>query len=95
MGFRCRNVKERVSLYADDILLYLGAVGSSIAPAMDIIKEYGDWSGLRINWDKSVLLLLYSLPDALLVEAAQLQVVSEFQYLGIKINACSQNFYGP
>lgn len=77
------------------ILLYLGDVGSSIKPAMAIIQAFGDWSGLRINWDKSVLLPLDPSPYTLLPTAAHLQVVSDFQYLGIKVNARPQNYIAP
>lgn len=38
-------LEERISLYSDDMLLYLGNVASSFAPVMSIIEEYGRWSG--------------------------------------------------
>lgn len=53
----------------------------------------GTWEiGLRINWDNSVLLPLDPLPDALPLDASQLQTVSEFQYLGVKVNARPQDY---
>lgn len=36
VGFKCGREEERISLYADDILLYLGDVRSSITPVMTI-----------------------------------------------------------
>lgn len=87
MGFRCREAEERISLYADDILLYLGDVESSLEPVMTLIRDFGDWSGLRINWDKSVLLPVDPLPGALSLDAVPLQIVSEFSYLGVRVNA--------
>lgn len=67
-------------------------MGSSLEPVMVLIKDFGDWSGLRIYWEKSVLLPLDPLTDALPIDAAQLQIVSEFQYLGVKVNACPQDY---
>lgn len=86
LGFKCGEVEEWVSLYADDILLYLGDVDSSLGPVMALIGEFGDWLGLQINWDKSELLPVDPLPDAFPPAAVPLQVVSEFQYLGVKVN---------
>lgn len=81
-------MEEKISLYANDLMLYLGSsIRSSIRPAMAIIKEFGGWSGLQINWDKSVLHPLDPLLDTLPAEAAQLQVVSKFHYLWIQISA--------
>lgn len=49
-SFRSGDLEERLSLYADDMLLYLGDSVVSIAPVMLIIREFGAWSGLLINW---------------------------------------------
>lgn len=92
IGFKCAREEERISLYADDLLLYLGDVQSSISPVMAIVREFGEWSGLRINWDKSVILPLDPLPERLSPEAAHLQVVSEFQYLGVMVLARPRDY---
>lgn len=87
MGFKCAAVEERISFYADDILLYLGDVRSSLGSVMTIITKFGNWLGPRINWDKSALLPIDLLPLPLPVEAVQFQVVLEFKYLGITVSA--------
>lgn len=91
-GFRIGSLEERVSLYADDMLLYLGDVSLSLAPAMAIIQQYGCWSGLLINWDKSVLMPLDPLPPGFPPESVPLQVVSEFKYLGVVINSRPKDY---
>lgn len=53
-GFR-REV-EKISLYVDDIPLFLGDANQSLTTAMDIIKRFGMFSGLSRNWEKSAFL---------------------------------------
>lgn len=45
VGFRVGALED-----ADDMLLYLGDVASSITPVMTIMQGFGRWSGLLINW---------------------------------------------
>lgn len=47
---------ETLSLYADDMLLYLSDSGSSLKTALETIQTFGKHSGLKINWDKSQIL---------------------------------------
>lgn len=49
-------MEEHISLYADDMLLYIGNAHTFVGPVMNIVEEFGKWSGLRINWDKSPML---------------------------------------
>lgn len=79
-------MEERISLYADDMLLYLGDVASSIVPVMEIIEESGVWSGLLI------LMALDLLPLSQLPASVPLQVVSEFIYLGIIVSSRPQDY---
>lgn len=65
-------MEELVSLYADELFLYLGDVETSLSPVMSLIEEFGDWSGLRKNWGKSVLLPVDPLPDTLPLDTVQL-----------------------
>lgn len=63
-GVMTGQQEERISLYADDMLLYLGDVLTLVPAAMDIIGAFGRWSGLLINWDKSVILPVDPLPHS-------------------------------
>lgn len=55
---RLGNPEERLSLYADDALLYLNDAGPSLLAAVRIFDTFGGYSGIRINWAKSILFTL-------------------------------------
>ena len=57
-GLRCGRVTELLSLYADDMLLYLSVAGPSLQTALQLITQFGKFSGLQINWTKSHILPL-------------------------------------
>lgn len=65
-------MEDKIFLYA---LLCLANTGPSLNAVMSIITESGHYSGLLINWDKSVLLPLDPLPSALAGPAASITVV--------------------
>lgn len=57
-GIHAGNLEEKISMYADDTLLYLADSGSSLAEALRTIEYFGSFSRLRINWEKSQILPL-------------------------------------
>lgn len=77
-------LKEKVSLYADDTLLYLLDMDSSFCATLVLYDEFGGFSGVGINWTKYVLFPLDPLSQ---VTAANtpLQWVNSFKYLGIQM----------
>lgn len=77
--------EQKILLYADDILLFLGNANHSLTAAMDIIKRFGVFSGLSISWEESVLLPVHELERELPESTRHLQVVESFKYLGINI----------
>lgn len=54
-GFKREMGEEKLAMYADDVLLFLGDTQSYLGAAMGIVKDFGHVSGLVINWEKSVL----------------------------------------
>ena len=86
VGF-CRGQREeKISLYADDILMYLGDTAASLRTAMGIIGEFGSFSGFNINWSKSILMPIDPLREQLPVGAEQMTISSSFCYLGVVVS---------
>jgi hypothetical protein len=55
-GVRIGGREHLVSLYADDILLYLTKPDISLQTLVDILKEYGTFSGYKLNLSKSIIM---------------------------------------
>lgn len=78
------STQHRISLYADDILLYISDPNKCINGILDIFEKYGGISGFKINWQKSSLLPLNvelnsaGIPDIV-------PAVKHFTYLGVEI----------
>lgn len=47
-------VEEKVPLYVDDLLIFQEDMQTSQLKAMEIIKHFCQFSGLTINWEKSL-----------------------------------------
>jgi hypothetical protein len=50
---RGRHAKLILSLYADDAVIFLNPIKSDVDMVIDIMKKFGDATGLRINLQKS------------------------------------------
>lgn len=84
-GF-CRGAfEERIGLYADDIILYLADLGSSLNRVLCLIDRFGKFSGLQINWSKSHILPLDPFHRTLQHKSLPLQWCSSIKYLGIEV----------
>lgn len=60
-GYDTKNTTNKIS-YADDILLYVTKPQITISTILEKIKLFGTFSGYRINWNKSILMPIHSLP---------------------------------
>lgn len=81
------NVSEcTIGLYADDVILTLSDIRQSILPLLEVIKEFGRFSGFTINWEKSVLMPLSDGLDKTFLSSLPFKITTEhFEYLGISI----------
>lgn len=80
-GVKVADQQIKISQYADDTTLFLKD-SLSLEAAMDLVSTFADFSGLRINFQKSYLLLLgnYLHPPS---SINGLQVVEQVTILGI------------
>uniref|UniRef100_A0A803K472 Reverse transcriptase domain-containing protein n=1 Tax=Xenopus tropicalis TaxID=8364 RepID=A0A803K472_XENTR len=84
-GLKLGNTTELVSMYADDTLLYLANPHQALTSALDIINNHTIFSGLKINWSKSVILPIDTPPNPP-NQTNQLNWVTSFKYLGVWIH---------
>lgn len=85
--------EDRISLYADDILLFVRRPRQSVDRILQIFCIFGEHSGYRINWNKSVLFPLAGGPPALTSRCSVPVTESGFKYLGIYITRDLGEFY--
>lgn len=85
--------EDRISLYADDILLYLASPSASLHRALHIFRIFGRYSGYTINWQKSVLYVLHGDIPKLPRELDLAVATQEFKYLSIWASKDSDRYY--
>lgn len=78
-GFRRGEREDKLSLYGDDALLFLGYTDYSL---MTLIKMFGSFSGFNINWDRSVLNPVDEISPILPQMANKIKIATSFKYLG-------------
>lgn len=54
-GVSWRGEAQYISLYADDLLLFLANTREALRGAQTLLNTFGDLSGLRVNWSKTCL----------------------------------------
>ncbi len=79
-----RNTHYHISLFADDILLFLEKQSHSIPHVLNLFDHFGSLSGFKINWSKSCLLPLNSKIDSMSFSIS-IPLVQNFKYLGIYV----------
>lgn len=98
-GLRTKTTINKISLYADDVLLYVTKPASSIPVILKVIDQYGSFSGYRINLNKSELMPV-GLKDLSQIFPVRFKIAKDrFTYLGIvvtrKISLLREANYAP
>lgn len=85
-GVNIGRTNHLISLFADDIIYFLTDLKNSIPNLMTVIKDFGEFSGYKINNTKSMLMLLNKEERENPNINTDFTLANEgFKYLGIKI----------
>lgn len=80
------GVDHKISLYADDLALFVSDPEQSVPHLLQLITSIGEVSGYTINWQKSKLIQLTNDLDSLFLSSTQFRIAPNYvKYLGIKI----------
>ncbi len=84
-GSNVTDTPDKISLYADDALLFITKPQLSLPTVSDKINLFGSFSGYSINWTKSELMPV-GLKDLSLIQHLPFKISFQtFTYLGIQI----------
>ena len=93
-GIRRENIEHRVSLYADDLLIYITDPIACSNKIIQILEEFGTFSGYKINLQKTVCFPINSKAKTLTEGQIPFNLSSEsVQYLGINITDSFQGLH--
>lgn len=87
------GIKHQISLYADDVLLFLSEPERSLPFLFDLIRKFGTLSGYTVNWQKSEFMPLYDTMDPVYANNLPFRTVSELKYLGITVPRHFKSLY--
>lgn len=91
IGFSARSLL--ISLYADDITLYLRDPETNLNPLLRECIKFGGLSGITINWSKSVIFPLTDTTRTCSAEFPLKWETSQVKYLGIWISRDVQELW--
>ena len=75
---------QQLSLYADDIILYVSSPETSIPPLLELINHFGSFSGYTINWDKSEIMpITPNISEEFLQAIPLKKAYNSITYLGV------------
>ncbi len=82
----CGKVEVKLSLYADDLVLFLKDPSTAVPCLLEILNVFGSFSGYSVNWEKSVFMPLGDGLDVRFLSSLPFQIVDNyFTYLGLII----------
>jgi hypothetical protein len=91
-GLKINNEEHKISLFADDIILYIKEPEQSLTYLYNEIQQFGKYSGYKINFNKSNACLLHMIPT--LLDSYPFNWTPEgFKYLGISITPQLEYLY--
>ena len=93
-GLTADGEQHKLSLYADDVLLYLLEPATTIPHLKSLISEFGYYSGYKINVDKTVAMdISGKIPQTVKTQSGFKWTMDGFKYLGIFIPLSLDKLY--
>lgn len=93
-GISVNQKQHRISLYADDVLLFITRPEISVAAVLNIINQFSEFSGYKINFNKSEAMPLSQVHHTLPPGLSPFRWATQgFIYLGIFVTPVLQNMY--
>ena len=84
--------EHHLSLYADDILLFISRPETSIPALLTLISSFGKLSGFSVNWDKSELMpVSKEVNMTYLLSTPFKKAYEHFSYLGVIVTKKSED----
>ena len=88
------GIEHKVSLYADDLLLYVSNLSTSIPAALKSLATFGSISGYKLNLSKSELFPLNAAARAYPTHSFPFKIANHrFTYLGVQITEKFHDLY--
>ena len=85
-GMRRAGLDHRVSLYADDLLLYISDPVNCIGDILQLLNSFGSFSGYKVNFDKSECFPVNEVATRIPAHALPFHLApTSFRYLGVTI----------
>lgn len=85
-GINRGGLEHKISLYADDVALFLTEPEASLAQVLHVINIYSSFSGYKLNTTKSELFPINISANELPLSASPFRIISHsFKYLGITL----------
>ena len=75
-GYNTDCTTNKISLYADDILMFITKPQSSLPILLETIELFSSFSGYKINWTKSEVMPVHC-KDASVLESIPFKLASE------------------
>lgn len=86
--------EEQIGLFADDIIVYLQNPDQSFPKLVQILKDFGKFSGYKLNITKTPILCINYRPAELIRQEYKLTWDSEqIKYLGVNLTKDFSTLY--
>uniref|UniRef100_A0A3P8SZA0 Reverse transcriptase domain-containing protein n=1 Tax=Amphiprion percula TaxID=161767 RepID=A0A3P8SZA0_AMPPE len=93
-GLTINGELHKLSLYADDVLLYLTEPATTIPHLKDLISTYGFFSGYKVNVDKTIAMdISGNISQSVKLQSGFKWPKNGIRYLGIQIPPTLKNLY--